>query len=90
MAEQDHAHLPEEELGPGAIPQAGLLGRWIDRGGLIFATGIVFAMAILIQEVILRYVFNAPTIWAHETTIFLCGVAFVYGGRPPYPRGADL
>ncbi len=80
MAEQDHAHLPEEELRPGAIPQAGLLGRWIDRGGLIFATGIVLAMAILIQEVILRYVFNAPTIWAHETTIFLCGVAFVYGG----------
>lgn len=79
MAEQDHAHLPEEQ-GPGAIPQAGLLGRWIDRGGLIFATGLVLAMAILIQEVILRYVFNAPTIWAHETTIFLCGVAFVYGG----------
>ena len=38
------------------------------------------AMLILIQEVVLRYVFNSPTIWAHETTIFLCGIAFVYGG----------
>ena len=37
-------------------------------------------MLILINEVVLRYVFNAPTIWAHETTIFLCGIAFIYGG----------
>ena len=79
MAEHDHATARDEQ-GPGPIPQAGLLGRWIDRGGVIVATGIVLATAILIQEVILRYVFNAPTIWAHETTIFLCGVAFVYGG----------
>lgn len=62
------------------IPQAGVLGRIIDRGGLIFAAGIVVSMVILINEVVLRYVFNAPTIWAHETTIFLCGIAFIYGG----------
>lgn len=64
----------------GAIPEAGLIGRWIDRLGIVFAAGIVIAMLILIQEVVLRYVFNAPTIWAHETTIFLSGLAFVYGG----------
>ena len=63
-----------------AIPEAGGLGRWIDRGGIVFAVGIVLAMAILIQEVVLRYVFNNPTIWAHETTVFLAGIAFVYGG----------
>ncbi|MFD1342436.1 TRAP transporter small permease subunit [Litorisediminicola beolgyonensis] len=74
--EADAGHLREA----GAIPEAGALGRWIDRGGIIFAVGIVLAMLILIQEVVLRYVFNAPTIWAHETTIFLCGAAFVYGG----------
>lgn len=70
----------DEEADKGAIPQAGLLGAWIDKGGLIVAIGIVVAMLILIQEVVLRYVFNAPTIWAHETTIFLSGVAFIYGG----------
>ena len=62
------------------IPQAGLLGRWISAGGLLFAIGIVAAAAILIQEVVLRYFFNSPTVWAHETTIFLSGIAFVYGG----------
>ena len=64
----------------GAIPESGVLGRWIDRGGIIFAIGIFVAMLILIQEVILRYVFGNPTNWAHETTIFLCAIAFVYGG----------
>ncbi|ESR24147.1 TRAP transporter small permease subunit [Lutibaculum baratangense] len=63
-----------------SVPEAGRLGRWLDRGGIVFAAGIVLAMLILMQEVILRYVFNAPTIWAHETTVFLCGIAFIYGG----------
>ena len=84
MDEHPHTGLSDEDLADdrdaGAIPEAGLLGRWIDRGGLLFALGIIAAMLILIQEVVLRYVFNAPTIWAHETTVFLCGVAFIYGG----------
>lgn len=76
----DDSAVSEEGGEAGAIPQAGLLGRLIDRTGLVFAIGIVVSMAILINEVVLRYVFNSPTIWAHETTIFLCGIAFVYGG----------
>lgn len=63
-----------------AIPEAGLIGRIVDQLGIIFAIGLIISMLILIQEVLLRYVFNAPTIWAHETTVFLCGASFVYGG----------
>jgi len=64
----------------GPIPEAGWLGRQIDRLGIVLAVGIVAAVIILIQEVVLRYIFNAPTIWAHETTVFLCAIAFIYGG----------
>jgi len=78
MTDKDLAPALEETGGP--IPQAGGLGRIIDKVGLVFAAGIVVSMAILINEVVLRYLFNAPTIWAHETTIFLCGIAFIYGG----------
>ncbi|WP_420412077.1 TRAP transporter small permease subunit [Roseibium sp.] len=70
----------KEDEDSGAIAEAGLLGRWIDKGGILFAGGIVVSMLVLLNEVFLRYVFNAPTIWAHETTIFLCGAAFIYGG----------
>lgn len=82
MAETDNtqAVLEQHNAIPDAIPQAGWLGRAIDKVGLVFAIGIFLAMLILIQEVFLRYVLNAPTIWAHETTIFLCAVAFIYGG----------
>ena len=67
-------------VSPGAVAQAGKIGWLIDKGGIIFAGGIFIAMLILIQEVFLRYVLNSPTIWAHEATIFLCAVAFIYGG----------
>lgn len=73
-----------------AIPEAGLVGRVIDRLGIVFALGIVAAMAILIMEVVLRYAFNAPTIWAHETTIFLCAIAFVYGGLYSAARDSHI
>lgn len=76
----DDPTAPAVEQTGGPIAEAGALGRLVDRIGLVFAAGIVASMAILINEVVLRYVFNAPTIWAHETTIFLCGIAFIYGG----------
>lgn len=64
----------------GAIPQAGFLGRAIVGLGIIFAAAIVISALILFYEVILRYVFNRPTTWAHETVIFLNACAFVFGG----------
>lgn len=71
--------LPHTQISK-VLPEAGRLGQMIDRGGYLFAFGIVVAAAILLTEVFLRYVFNQPTIWAHETTTFLCGIAFLYGG----------
>lgn len=73
--ERDPAHNAGE-----VTAESGWLGRWVDRLGIVPAVGIVLAMAILIQEVVLRYVFHSPTKWAHETTVFLCGIAFIYGG----------
>ena len=52
----------------------------VDRSGYLFAAGIVVAAAILLLEVFLRYFFDSPTIWVHETSVFLCGAAFVFGG----------
>ncbi|RAI00305.1 C4-dicarboxylate ABC transporter permease [Acuticoccus sediminis] len=69
-----------EGTGRAVLPEAGVMGRVIDRLGYVFAAGIVAGAVILLIEVFLRYVFNSPTIWAHETTIFLSGLAFIYGG----------
>lgn len=40
----------------------------------------VVAVAATVYEVFVRYVLNAPTIWAHELTILLCAIAFLIGG----------
>ena len=79
-ASQDDDPLPPAERAGGAIPESGLLGRVVDRGGIIFALAFVVSMAILILEIFMRYVLGSPTLWAHETTIFLCAISFVYGG----------
>lgn len=63
-----------------AVPEAGLLGRMINQTGLPFALAFLVSAAILIIEIIMRYGFNRPTLWAHEATIFLCAIAFIFGG----------
>ncbi len=74
----------------GPAPEAGALGRVIDRMGIVFALAILCSAGILGLEVVLRYAFNAPTIWAHETVIFLTAVSFVFGGLYVVARNAHI
>lgn len=47
-----------------------------DTASLLF----VFTVLISFYEVVMRYLFNSPTIWVHETASFLGGMLFVLGG----------
>jgi TRAP-type mannitol/chloroaromatic compound transport system permease small subunit len=40
---------------------------------------IIPLLLVVIYEVFMRYVFNAPTIWAFEMTSFLYGIHFMFG-----------
>ncbi|MFW6028156.1 MAG: TRAP transporter small permease subunit [bacterium] len=57
---------------------------WIDRleRGLGQAISYVFlaVAAIIAYEVAARYLFNAPTFWAHELTTTLTAIGFLFGG----------
>lgn len=75
---------------PGADVHTGILGRAINSLGIVFAVGLLVSAGILVVEIFLRYVFNAPTIWAHETVIFLTATAFVYGGLYAVARNAHI
>ncbi len=48
---------------------SGKVNRWVVPG----------LVAVLTYEVVARYVFNAPTKWAHETTTFLLATIAVLG-----------
>jgi TRAP-type mannitol/chloroaromatic compound transport system permease small subunit len=48
--------------------------------GKIFSYLWVATVLVISYETVLRYVFDAPTIWGHETMIFLCAIVYMMGG----------
>ena len=51
--------------------------KWLwDVASLLF----VLTVLISFYEVLMRYLFNSPTMWVHETASFLGGILFVLGG----------
>lgn len=53
------------------------LGDWLS---------VIFLIVVVIGffEVVMRYVFDAPTLWVHETTTFLISISLLYGGVSCY------
>jgi C4-dicarboxylate transporter, DctQ subunit len=56
------------------------LSRFVIPLGPPIAAAFLFITAFTFFEVVMRYVFNAPTIWVHETTIALTAICFAFGG----------
>lgn len=50
----------------------------------------VAAAAVTVWEVGARYLFGAPTAWAHETTTTLCVVGFALGGAYAFARNEHI
>lgn len=67
-----------EEGGSGG-PQTAL-DRGILSVGNLFGLLFALATAVSLYEIVARYFFNAPTIWAHETVIALIAVSYLFGG----------
>ena len=57
------------------------IDRFSDRTGKIIGFLVPILIAVLCYEVVMRYAFNAPTFWGHETTQHLFGAyAVLIGG----------
>ena len=53
------------------------ISKW---SGRITAFLVVPATIVVVYGVVVRYVFNAPTIWGLELTIYLCAATYLVGG----------
>lgn len=71
MAESD-SHLTSK--------QPDFVSSMVEKISSVLSFAFPVAMAVLIFEVLLRYLFDSPTIWGHETSIFLCALSFIWGG----------
>ena len=60
----------------------------VDRIGKIASFLVYPTMLVLVYEVVMRYYFTRPTIWAHETSCMLYGAHFVIGGAYALQKGA--
>ena len=65
-------------------------GAVVLKLGHVFSVLFLVSMMILIFEIFMRYVLNKPTIWVHETTIFLCAICFVFGGLHSVTRNGHI
>ncbi len=60
------------------------IDRFFIRAGHIVSILFFIVVCISFFEVIMRYVFNSPTMWVHETTSFLVSLAMLFGGIACY------
>ncbi|ETX16035.1 C4-dicarboxylate ABC transporter permease [Roseivivax halodurans JCM 10272] len=75
----------QDELESARPPHSGEtpqdpLSRWIIPLGLPFAIVFVFVTLFTFYEVMMRYFFNSPTMWVHETTTAMTAICFAFGG----------
>lgn len=75
----DFDELEDAAEGGGTETRSGL-DRAVAGSTKFFAWAIFLAFLITVFEVISRYVFDAPTFWAHESTTFLIAAIFLVGG----------
>ncbi|WP_191601145.1 TRAP transporter small permease subunit [Marinomonas algicola] len=68
-------HLNEQDE-----PTLNSLDSMIYKVGNVLSLLFIFTVAISFFEVLMRYAFNAPTSWVHETASFVGGALFVFGG----------
>lgn len=70
---------PQSPVEPEEQPR-NVLDKLVLKIGNLLSLFFLVTVAISFYEVLMRYVFDAPTIWVHETASFIGGSLFVIGG----------
>ncbi len=91
MSNESNQLAAAESGGPGVDGEIRTpLDAAIDWCGKGLAWLVFLAMAISVTEVISRYVFDSPTSWVHETTVFMIAIIFAIGGPVALARDKHI
>ncbi|MEH6649880.1 MAG: TRAP transporter small permease [Motiliproteus sp.] len=66
------------------------LDRWVDKLGNVVALAFMVSVVISFYEIVSRYLFDAPTMWVHETVIMICALCMAYGGSYCLARDSHI
>ncbi len=66
------------------------IDRFSDLSGKLIALSMLFLVGIISYEVVMRYGFNAPTIWVYESSFMVNGSAFMLGCGYALYKGAHV
>ncbi len=61
-----------------------------DQVGKLVSFLVIAMIGVMVYEVVARYVFNSPTVWAYETVTFLLGAYAILGGAYVLRHGAHV
>lgn len=60
------------------------INEWV---GKVVSVWIVFLIGVVMYEVVMRYFFHRPTIWAHELSVYIFGAMWILVGGFALLRG---
>lgn len=66
------------------------IDRFTDVTGKLIALSMLFLVATISYEVVMRYGFGAPTVWVYESSFMVNGAAFMLGSGYALLKGAHV
>lgn len=78
------------EPSPRLLATIRIIDRFTDRTGTVVSWLSVVLVAVVFYEVVARYVFNAPTVWAYDITFMSYGALFMLGAAYALLKGAHI
>jgi TRAP-type mannitol/chloroaromatic compound transport system permease small subunit len=66
------------------------IDRFSDVSGRLISLSMLVLVAIITYEVVVRYLFNAPTIWVYESSNMINGSSFMLGCAYALYKGAHV
>lgn len=67
-----------------------VIDAFSDVTGKLIALSMLFLLATISWEVVVRYAFNAPTVWVYESSFMVNGAAFMLGCAYALYKGAHV
>lgn len=78
------------EQSPILLATIRMVDKFTDRTGMIVSWLSVVLVSAVAYEVIARYLFNAPTVWAFDVTYMAYGTLFMLGAAYALHKGAHI